>query len=168
MSFVVGIVISNDCCNRTLNLFRDIYGISLEEVSNVSLMKQLESDLKFYLLNDESNGYFWNNWNPIGRGILLDLGKNVLNEEGNFNIVSRWELDFNLRYTTFEAQMYIMLIKYLKIICGVRKIGLVGYMMDGCYTDYQFPIFDTVITQIKDLSPEVLYDMKENSIYYFE
>lgn len=171
MSFYVGFVISDDCSENILDSFRDVYGISLEKIENISIKEQLKYNVQFYLLNDENIGYFWSNWTPIGRGQLLELWKNKLNEKiESFEsiVASNWELEFNLRYTSFEAQMYILMIKYLKEICGVRKVGLVGTMINGECSEYQFPKFDIVDVRVKDLSPETLYHMKENSIYYFD
>lgn len=171
MSFVVAIIISNDCNESMLNPLRNVYGISFKEVSNRNIKNQIGANQKFYMLNDESNGYFWNNWTPVGKKPLFDAEKNVSckqSEKSYSAIVSKWEWDFNLRYISFEAQMYIMIIRYLKLICGIQKVGLIGFMMSDSCDDCQFPVFDKITVPLNDLNADVLYNMKEDVIYYFE
>ena len=171
MSFVAAMIISNDCTDTKLEQLRDVYGISLKEVNNPSIRHQLDVKQKFYMFSDDTNGYFWNNWTPIGRKKLFETAKDTPYddyEEGYLKIATKWESEFNLRYISFEAQMYIIIIKYLKIICNVQNVGLVGFMMNDSCDNYQFPIFDKVTVQIKNLNSDVLYKMKENCIYYFD
>lgn len=170
MSFVVAMVISDDCADINFGQLRDVYGISLKEVDNWSIRQQLDNKQKFYMLNDDSAGYFWNNWTPIGKEKLIELGEKLTSkycEDEHSKIVTKWETEFNLRYISFEAQMYIIIIKYLKIICNVKNVGIVGFMMNDSCNSYQFPIFDKKTIQIKNLNPDVLYKMEENCIYYF-
>ena len=52
------------------------------------------------------------------------------------DVAAKWEIEFALRYTSFEAQMYKIIIKYLKIACNVRTVGLVGFMMNDTPVSY--------------------------------
>lgn len=64
MSFYVGMIISDDCPDSSLEQLREVYGISLEEVSNVSGISQkivsledLDNDI-IYEMEDEWIYYF--------------------------------------------------------------------------------------------------------------
>ena len=49
------------------------------------------------MLNDDNNGYFWNNWTPIGMKPLFETEKNVPHkelEDDSSAIVSKWEYEF--------------------------------------------------------------------------
>lgn len=171
MSFVSAIIISSDCTDAGIGQLREVYGISLEEVSNPGIRHQLDDKQRFYMFNDDNAGYFWNNWTPIGAGALFERAKKMsfeYCEERHSKMVAKWELEFNLRYTSFEAQMYIIIIKYLKIACKVRTVGLVGFMMNDTHDDFQFPVFHKKTVSVKDLNPDVFYRMEENCIYYFD
>ena len=65
MSFVAAMIISNDCTDSSLEQLREVYGISLEEVSNPSIRQQLDDEQRFYMFSDDSAGYFWNNLTTI-------------------------------------------------------------------------------------------------------
>lgn len=77
MSFVAAMIISNDCADSSLEQLREVYGISLEEVCNPSIRQQLDDEERVYMFSDDSAGYFWNNWTPIGAGKIFEHAKKV-------------------------------------------------------------------------------------------
>ena len=170
MSFVAAMILSSDCTDIQLVQLREIYGISLKEVCNQSIRCQIDDKQKFYIFNDD-NGYFWNQWNPIGVGELFERAAHMQFKdcENKYSkIVDKWEVEFKLRYTLFEAQMYRIIIKYLKNACNIANVGIVGFMLNDSIDNFQFPTFNKKTVQINDLNPEVFYRMEENCIYYFE
>lgn len=151
MSFAAAMIISNDCADSSLEQLREVYGISLEEVSNPSIRQQLDAEQRFYMLSDDNAGYFWNNWTPIGAGKIFEQAKKEMPIKKYEDVVAKQEIEFKLRYTSFEAQMYKIIIKYLKIACNVRRVGLVGFMMNSTHDDFQFPVFHKKTVPLRDL-----------------
>lgn len=49
MSFVSAMIISNDCADSNLEQLRAVYGISLEEVCNPGIRRQLNDEERFYI-----------------------------------------------------------------------------------------------------------------------
>ena len=88
--------------------------------------------------------------------------------EKDEDVAVNWEIEFTLRYTSFEAQMYKIIIKYLKITCNVRTVGLVGFMMNDTHGEFQFPTFHKKTVSLRELDNDVIYDMEEGCIYYFD
>lgn len=84
------------------------------------------------------------------------------------DVAAKWEIEFALRYTSFEAQMYKIIIKYLKIACNVRTVGLVGFMMNDTHDEFQFPAFHKKTVSLEDLDNGVIYEMEDEWIYYFD
>jgi len=166
MSFVTGMVLSNDCSNNQIGQFREIYGISLEEINSPSIRCQLENKQKFYMFNE--NIYFWDNWTPVGAKEFLKLNNLVKKSDGIYpDVMVLQEFEFNKRYISFEAQMYIIIIRYLKIVCKIQDVGIVGFMRNGSIDTFKFPVFNKKTVQVQDLNPDMLYGMEENCIYYF-
>lgn len=168
MSFVAAIIISNDCADSSLEQLREVYGISLEEVCNPSIRQQLDDEERVYMFSDDSAGYFWNNWTPIGAGKIFEHAKKSMPIEKNEDVAAKWEIEFMLRYQSFEAQMYKIIIKYLKIVCNVRTVGLVGFMMNDTHDEFQFPTFHKKTVLLEDLDNDVIYEMEDEWIYYFD
>lgn len=157
---------SNDCPDKQIEEFREIYGISLEEIDIPSIRCQLKYEQRFYLFNVSI--YFWNNWTPIGKGKYLKLNHLIGESDSAYlNVTAQREFEFNKRYISFEAQIYIILIRHLKKVCNIHDVGLVGFMWNGSIDTFEFPIFNKKTVQIQDLSPDMLYEMEENCIYYF-
>lgn len=167
MSYVTGIILSNDCSDYQLEQLRKIYGLFWEEINYPDINRQLKKNQSFYLLNGGS--YFWDNWTPIGRNKWIErMKKNSLDnfEENTLKILTIQEQEFDLKYITFEAQMYIIILKYLKLVYKVQQVGLVGFMLNG--NGLAIPEFDKITVQLESLDAEFFYSMEENCVYYFE
>lgn len=170
MSFYVGMIISDDCPDSSLEQLREVYGISLEEVSNPTIRQQLDDGQRFYMFSDNKFGYFWDNWTPIGAGKIFEQAEILKRKpvESWQQAVGKQELEFNLKYKSFEAQMYKIIIKYLKIACNIRTVGIVGFMMNNTHDNFQFPVFHKKTVSLEDLDNDIIYEMEDEWIYYFE
>lgn len=159
-----GIILSDDCADSYFIQVENIFGISLKEVKNPSIQHQLNNNCTFYLLGDDSSDSFWDNWIPIGRGNWMEEAKNKIYDDFK-DIFQMNAVQFAIRYTSFEAQMYVNIIKYIRITCNVNCVGLVGFVKEG--NDFIFPKLKESEVKIKNLNVDTIYKMNENCIYYF-
>lgn len=167
MSLNTYFVLSNEYKENDIDLFRNVYGISFMKMSGSHKINIGNEMCEVFMLNDSlENGFFWDEWSPISKKEYLKICENKKKLTAFEEVVFQWKIDFDKRYISFEACLYIILLKYLKRICKIKKVGLFIYEFENVGKENK-PIDEKNII-LDELTPEVLYNMKENTVYYVE
>jgi len=221
MSFKLGMIVSNDCCEETLNIVKERfeqnrktfevsypegYCLYLRKVNNIFIDNQIMPD-EIHLEVSE----YHDSCSPIGKWegydtdtlikriktpttredlepflkkvregkikTLINVDKTYVDEiirqsqeeVRKFEVTPSFLAEHKLNRTRLEkgSELWIDIIKFMRIEQKIRKVGLFSYMVYAPIPEMKFEKMERIECRLEDFNIEYLLKIKMNTLVFF-